>query len=212
MHSYRLSSLPSYGKWFVGLFALLMLCVCLWAGWLYTVEKGTLAAIDRLPAVGQNGAADSGNTDSELLPDEEAVLAPEWDTLHAGKEGVIDTQSSRELPSESDIEQTEDKQLMTLGHLRHNLGLAHTHINGQTLLFFALGLVFLFTSVADRLKTIVYILFGLSVIVHNIGLSGTGFSSLFDDLLAVSGVIILVLIAYMSLMVLAELLKEPKGG
>lgn len=94
--------------------------------------------------------------------------------------------------------------------LRHNLGLAHVHVNGQTLLFFALGSVFLFTTVRARTKKIVLGLFAVAILVHAIGLSGAGFYAVFDDILALSGLAILSLIAYMCLMIYVDLGRKRK--
>ncbi len=93
--------------------------------------------------------------------------------------------------------------------LKHNVKLAHTHINGQTLLFFAMGLVFLFTSAKPKIKKIVYCVFAVSVVVHNIGLTGDNFHWLFEEMVAVSGVLILVCIAYMAIVIYADLLTKP---
>jgi len=93
--------------------------------------------------------------------------------------------------------------------LKHNVKLAHTHINGQTLLFFAMGFVFLFTSVKPKIKKIVFWVFAISVIVHNIGLTGENFYWLYSELVAVSGVLILVSIAYMAIVIYADLLRKP---
>jgi hypothetical protein len=93
--------------------------------------------------------------------------------------------------------------------LKHNVKLAHTHINGQTLLFFAIGLVFLFTSVKPKSKKILFWIFAVSVVVHNIGLTGEHYHWLYDEMLAVSGVLILASIAFMALMIYMDLLKKP---
>ena len=92
--------------------------------------------------------------------------------------------------------------------LRHNLGLAHTHINGQTLLFFALGLVFLFTSVNSKTKKLALSVFGVAVFVHAVGLSGQHYHWFFDDILAVSGVALLVVIPYICFMIFVDLFKK----
>ncbi len=96
--------------------------------------------------------------------------------------------------------------------LRLNAGLAHTHINGQTLLYFVLGFLFLFTSTKDKIKKYVYWLFGITVFVHTVGLTGAGFFSIFDDLLALSGVALLVIIPYMCFLIIIDLFKlsEPQ--
>ncbi len=93
--------------------------------------------------------------------------------------------------------------------LKHNVKLAHTHINGQTLLFFAMGLVFLFTSAKPKIKKIIFWIFAVSVVVHNIGLSGENFHWLYYEMVAVSGVLILLCIAYMAIVIYADLLRKP---
>lgn len=93
--------------------------------------------------------------------------------------------------------------------LEHNVKLAHVHINGQTLLFFAIGLVFLFTSVKAKIKKTVLWLFGVSVFVHAIGLTGQHYHWFYDDILAISGFLILGSIAYMAFVIYVNLLEKP---
>ena len=91
----------------------------------------------------------------------------------------------------------------------HNVKLAHTHINGQTLLFFAIGLVFLFTSVKAKIKITALWVFAVSVFVHAFGLAGHHFHWFYNDLLAISGFLILGSIAYMSFVIYVNLLEKP---
>lgn len=88
--------------------------------------------------------------------------------------------------------------------------MAHTHINGQTLLFFAIGLVFLFTSVSPTTKRVIFWLFGVCIVLHVAGLTGQGTHWLWDDLLAVSGALMLIVIAYMALLIFVDLAKSPR--
>jgi hypothetical protein len=170
LESFQLSQLPGFAKLFVALFTCLMLLVCLWAVWLYTVEKGAIDP-DNLPA---------------YLNDNEQRELPGQIEVDRAAHGAAESERS---------------------HLRDNLGLAHTHINGQTLLFFAIGLVFLFVSVKPRIKKLVFWVFALAVVAHSIGLSGEGYHWFFDDLLAASGVVILVTIIYMALLIFVDLSK-----
>lgn len=140
--------------------------------------------------------------------------------IYAVEKGVIS--SDQELPAylsqekreQLEAAQAEGKTVIAIedfdgeSHLRHNLGLAHVHINGQTLLFFALGAIFLFTSVKKKTKKIVLWLFGSMIVVHTVGLSGQGFYTIFDDLLALSGVVLLLLIAYMCFHIYVDLGRE----
>jgi len=174
----RLSDLPSYGKVFVAIFTSLMLCVCLWAAFIYSVEKGMLDT-ERLPAY--------------LTVDDPSTADSSPEDYVCQEEAAHDADSGGEEPQ-----------------LRENVGLAHTHINGQTLLFFAIGFIFLFTSIPTKRKKIIYWLFGLSVLVHTIGLSGEGFHWFFDDILALSGVILIAVIAYMALIIYGDL-SIPRG-
>jgi hypothetical protein len=164
-----------------------------------------------------------------LAADSEAVLAPIWDSNFAGREVHVDSVSNiehfRETDSEMEAEAVEygyepdyglrgepfDVDDYEESDLRHNVGLAHTHINGQTLLYFALGFVFLFTGAPPRTKKIVYWVFGVAILCHAIGLSGQGFHWFFDDVLAVSGVTIVVVMAYMALVIFMDLGRKRRG-
>lgn len=106
---------------------------------------------------------------------------------------------------EIEHDQEEDDELE---QLEENVGLAHTHINGQTLLMFALGFIFLFTSQPPKRKKWTLGIFGCAILLHAIGLSGRGFYWLFDDMLAASGFTILAVMAFMSFAIYADLLKS----
>lgn len=217
---HALSTLPPVGKLFVAIFTTLMLLVCLWAVFIFYVDKGIIdedsvptyltRTMSGAPAPGEQALQE----DIEIITsDSDAVLAPIWDSTFAGSEATADSttldirfhQAERRMADES-IQSTQESEYDSHHeHLRRNVGLAHTHINGQTLLYFALGLVFLFTSTTIRIKKIVLWVFGVAIVTHAIGLSGEGFGSFFDDILAVSGVVILVVIAYMALLIYVDL-------
>ena len=207
-----LSSFPPIAKLFIGLFTTLMLLVCLWAAWMYTVEKGEGSEDATLANLTPQDEIDA------IAADSAAVLAPIWDSGHAGQglpldSGEIDTmEESADLVEGydgvgNDQEYSEEAE----SRLRHNLGLAHVHVNGETLLFFALGAVFLFTSVALWLKKLVLWVFAAMIVAHAVGLSGAGYHWVFDDILALSGVILLALIAYMCLMIYVDLGRKPSS-
>ncbi len=111
--------------------------------------------------------------------------------------------------SEDKTEAAETENGLDPEQFEHNVKLAHTHINGQTLLFFAIGFLFLFTSVKPKIKTTVLWVFGLSVFVHAFGLAGQHFHWFYDDILALSGFLILGSIAYMSFVIYVNLLEKP---
>jgi hypothetical protein len=126
--------------------------------------------------------------------------------------GLVDD-GTKPMYMQDDTEQIQESYEEHEGEsqLRHNAGLAHTHINGQTLLFFVLGFLFLFTSTKDKIKKYVYSIFGVAIFTHTVGLTGEYFHWFFDDLLALSGVTLLVVIPYMCLLIIVDLFKEPES-
>jgi hypothetical protein len=171
----QLSQFSPTGKLFVALFTTLMLAVCLWAVWIYTVERG--------------------GVDEDHLP---AYLIDESEETAQTPEQEIETVETHQ-PEEDE------------NRMEHNLGLAHVHINGQTLLFFALGAVFLFTSVSRRVKKTALWAFAGTIVLHTVGLTGEGYHWVFDDMLAISGVLMLLIIAYMCLRIYVDLGRKRKA-
>ncbi len=133
--------------------------------------------------------AERGEVDESNLP---AYLNPESD-------------EAAEIPNAKPEDESEEED-----RLKHNLELAHVHVNGQTLLFFALGAVFLFTSVSRKIKKLALWAFALTIVMHTVGLTGEGYHWVFNDMLAISGVLMLVLIAYMCFMIYVDLGQKRK--
>jgi len=228
MEQFRLQNLPSFAKLFVGLFTTLMLLVVAWSMFILYVDKGMVeegsrpdyydkwgAQIDT-PAISHSEKQAINDDIDAITEDEDAVLAPIWDSAVAGEELEIDsaTMESAFVDKERQVDQEasepETDSLSYYAQLRRNVGLAHTHVNGQTLLFFSLGLVFLFTSTPPRRKKLVLWIFAIAVLLHAIGLSGETFHWFFDDILAMSGVTLLVVIAYIAFLIYVDLAKSPK--
>lgn len=174
----RLSELPGYARIFVGIVTFLMLAVTFWVMLIYIAEKGQI---------------DAQNLPTYLSSEQEQRIRESMP-----KDSIIE---------KSAVTKNDERIISQSGksRWRSNLGMAHTHINGQTLLFFALGTLFLFTSVPAGRKKLVYLLFAGSILVHAIGLSGEGFHSIFDDLLAISGLLILLSMLYMSFSIYIDL-------
>jgi hypothetical protein len=222
LEAYRLSNLPPYAKLFVAIFTTLMLFVCLWAMWIYYEREGKVDA-DKIPAYLQKsdttsvelqGLAEQAQEElSEIASDTLAVRAPVWDTQTAGQETKIDSADIMRMARQAIAEdrEREANNEARESQLSRNLGLAHVHVNGQTLLLFAIGLVFLFSSATSGTKKVVYCAVGIAILTHAIGLSGEGFSGIFEDLVAISGVVMLALFAYMALRIYVDLGRRPSG-
>ena len=220
----RISQLSPTGKLFVAMFTTLMLAVCLWAVWIYTAERGEVDEA-RLPAYLIDESEEAVESEIEAIAaDSEAVQAPVWDMKHRGEEEPFDSTEIDSMMVRAGYEAADyEPEVETAppgGHaaeaeedlIEHNLKLAHVHVNGQTLLFFALGAVFLFTSVSARLKKTVLWLFAVVIVLHTVGLTGEGYHWVFDDMLAISGVVMLLLIAYMCLRIYVDLGRKRKAA
>ena len=184
LDSFHITTLPGYARWFVGTVTTLMLLVTLWVLFIYIAEKGTI--------------------DRDNLP---AYLSDEQEARIIGNQTPNET---GELSETSDIDKFPANEVRIYdaagkSRWRRNLGMAHTHINGQTLLFFALGSLFLFTSVPSKRKKLVYLLFASAIMLHAIGLSGEGIYPIFEDIMAISGLTILLMMLYMSMMIFVDL-------
>lgn len=222
IEQWRLSRLPGYARPFVALVTALMLAVCFWAVWIFYESQGKPDP-DNLPAYLNSSQPDVADLSDdarrdleEIRADSIAVLTPEWDSTVRGQERPIDTTILTQM-AESAAGHTGPDDYGAVSEsgehespFRENLGLAHTHINGQTLLYFVMGFLFLFTSATPRLKKTLYWVFGSAVLAHAIGLTGRGFHWAFDDLLAISGFTILATMAWMALLIFVELLKSPR--
>lgn len=215
-----LRNLPPYGKLFVGIFTSLMLLVCLWAVWIFYEARGKVGEGDvPLYMKNQSIVTDSAALHEELqkdieeiASDSEAVQAPVWDSIEAGEDYPLDSAEVTRIALMALAQQKEIDEANKLHEetdFRHNLGLAHTHVNGQTLLFFAIGFLFLFTSASPKTKKVTLWLFALCIVAHTAGLTGQGYSWVWDDLLAISGVLMLGVIAYMAFLIFVDLGKKP---
>lgn len=121
--------------------------------------------------------------------------------------GMVGPDDSPSYLKQGDAIENHDDELPSL---KHNIGMAHTHINGQTLLFFALGLLFVFSSASPKVKKVTLWLFGIGILFHAIGWTGRHYHWFFDDALAISGLVILVMISFMALHIFVALSGEMR--
>lgn len=239
LNDIKLRNLPSYGKLFVGMTTTLMLGVVLWSIFIFYVDKGLIdegtvplymqQQVDELtheddPVLYHEALGEEAEV---ILDDSLAELAPDWDSDFVEETVPIDSAEMVKKFEERDDELSGTEEAIVPDddafedddtieyydwkeHLRDNVGLAHTHQNGQTLLYFVMGLLLLFTSIKNKQKKILLWVFGIIIFTHTIGLSGEGFHWFFDDLLAISGVGLLLVIPFICFVIFAELLKEPE--
>jgi hypothetical protein len=235
LDKFRLNNLPGYAKVFVGLFTALMLVVAGWAAFLVYFEKVVEMdayyeeAYNEQPWDGDEISNDSDEMivdearqeDAGLLAeDSSAVLAPIWDSTFAGREVHVDSVSNLERFRQRDSEMSpgnespmDDNSDIDLyqeeKEFEGNIKLAHVHLNGQTLLFFAIGLVFLFTTVSSGLKKTLYWIFGPAVLLHLVGLAGQGYGEFYNIALIIAGTAILICIFIMAVLIFLDLARKP---
>lgn len=186
----RISGLPPYGKTFVGLFCILVLVVLVWMTMLGFLHAGL------------NGyhyedcLTDNTLKMEAMLATQKATVDPPWNDS-----GEVTENDSPLMPRDS-------------GHLsnwhifRNNLEWAIGHAGIQTLLFFALGLIFMFTAYSDKAKKRMYWTGFILITVHVIALSGCGFCLPANILVYTSGPLLLIVFAIMTIMILVNLKKK----
>ena len=206
MNNMSLSALPPIVKLMVGLVTALMVCVTLWVAFIYYVDKGMVTEEEAVPLYLKEEAREI------LEEDPEAVHQPIWDSTQMGEEEQLDTAALAKRLHEYWMKQERDADQIEpwRKQLRRNVGLAHTHINGQTLLFFVMSLFFVFSSATVRTRKVGLWLFAVSILTHAIGLSGETFHWLFDDLLVISGLMILASMLFMAYWIFISLGRTPK--
>ena len=196
-NNFNLTMLPPNGKLFVGLFTALMTAVFLWAGTLATIESGIFGNEEDQQAAVQ--AYDYQADMETIMADSEAVSAPNW--ADSGQEEPID---ENDLADFTPVQQPQS----TWEIFVENFKLSHVHLNGHTALFFALGVIFFFSTVPDKTKKLVYIVFGIAILVHAIGLAGLDSCIYGKILVYVGGAPLLASILYMVYRIFGDLRKR----
>ncbi|MCX6826123.1 MAG: hypothetical protein NTV06_02475 [candidate division Zixibacteria bacterium] len=194
---FNLTKLPPYGKVFVGLFVALMLAVTLWATTLALLESGLFGEVDTSDKAQQQ--YDYTSDIDAIASDSLAVTPPDW--VDSGQQEPI-------TGDDLDKFSTDSKSDWGLSKWVDNLKLSHVHLNGHTALFFALGLVFMFSTVSAKKKKIVYWIFAIGIILHAIGLIGLDYSIYAGILIFIGGVPLLASILYMVFKIFGDLRKK----
>lgn len=89
-----------------------------------------------------------------------------------------------------------------------NFKLGHTHLNGQSLVYFSLMVLFLMSSASERSKILWGVLFAIAIIMHTFGLFFMH-KEAFALLLRASGGLLALTIAVMCLYIFIDTLKRP---
>jgi hypothetical protein len=195
--NFNLTKLPPYGKVFVGMFTALMVAVFIWAGTLATIESGIFGNDED-----QKAAVDNYDYEADMetiTADSLAVSAPNW--ADSGQEEPIDGDDLGDFAANTDQKSTWDK-------FNDNLRLSHVHLNGHTALYFALGVIFLFSTATPGWKKLVYWVFGIGIMIHTLGLASIDTCPYGKVLTLIGGPPLLLSILFMVFIIFSDLRKK----
>ena len=191
---FSLAALPLHGKLFVALFTVLFLMVIIWSAVVAAINAGLLGDFENY---GDYEAA----TDIETaMADSEAVTAPDW--ADSGEQVPIRPEDTLKF------KEYEETQLPFSVRFKDNVEWALEHISTQALLYFALGLLFMFTSYSAKTKRFFFWTVAILIFLHVLGLTGHGFCWPANFLLYACGALILILMFVMGVMVLRNLKRK----
>jgi hypothetical protein len=91
-----------------------------------------------------------------------------------------------------------------------NFKLGHTHLNGQSLIYFSLIVLFLMTTASERSKILWGLLLAFSVMLHTFGLFFMH-KELFALLLRISGSLLALSITVMCAYIFVDTVKRPQA-
>lgn len=92
-----------------------------------------------------------------------------------------------------------------------NFKLGHTHLNGQSLVYFSLIVLFLMSTASERSKILWGVLLAFSVVLHTFGLFFMH-KELFALLLRISGSLLALSITVMCAYIFVDTVKRPQAG
>jgi len=92
-----------------------------------------------------------------------------------------------------------------------NFKLGHTHLNGQSLIYFSLIVLFLMSTASEKSKIVWGLLLALSIVLHTFGLFFMH-KDAFAMMLRFSGGLLALAVAVMSLYIFVDTVKGPKAA
>jgi len=205
-NDFNLTKLPPYGKTFVAFFALLVIFIVIWMSILGLMGIGFIGETDQYSAdytdQEQYLEYDAQTDINTIMSDDSAVTPPDWSD--SGEQEEIEPDDVDEF---EDYAEEQEDQLLWL-QFEGNMVEAIGHIGTQAVLYFAVCLLFGFTTYSAGLKKTFFMILGILLIGHLFGLSGKGLCWPADFLTYFCGPLILIIFFVMSLMILVNLKKK----
>ncbi len=223
LNDFNLSKLPGYGKLFVALYTLLVILVVIWMTILGAMEAGIIGDMgpydDEMELAGEYEPYDDNEDEEaaaaedydELLIEDSAVTPPQWgDSGEQEDIAMADTEMFAGPEEEEEYEEeyegyVEDEDITFWLHFNENMRAAIEHLSSQAMLFFGLGIFFLFSGYSKGTKKLFFWILGILIGLHLLGISGQGFCWPADLLTYSAGPLILIGFFIMGIMILAGL-------
>ncbi|UCD95091.1 MAG: hypothetical protein JSU69_03305, partial [Candidatus Zixiibacteriota bacterium] len=163
-----LGKLPPYGKLFVALFSVLVIIVVVWMLMVGAMEAGIVGFDESAYEEEWYDEYEFEMDVDEIMSDEEAVTPPDW--TDSGEQEPIEPEDIEKFE-----EEYEEEEYPFWLRFEDNAIRALEHIGSRAILYFAVGLIFMFTTYPAGAKKFFFWLLGILLILHVIGVTGHGF-------------------------------------
>jgi len=204
--NFNLTKLPPHGKLFVSLFCVLVLLVVGWMTVLGLMEAKILGA----PEFDEESAFEEYDAQADIQTialDDQAVTTPDWSD--SGDQEPIGPEDIDEYEEYAEEQFDEEEYALTFWEkFRENMEWSMGHLSTQTILFFALGFLFVLTTYSAGIKKLFIWLLAIFTIVHAFGIAGFEFCRPATMFTWIGGLLLLIIMFIMSLMILVNVRKK----
>lgn len=172
---------------------------------IYTMLMGSILVVALILSSWHHGLTSDKSIERKGVAGNAAVAPADPSAAMKAANKPDDGQSSG-VVIEADSEAVKVKALDWF--IYENFKLGHTHLNGQSLVYFSLIILFLWSSASEKMKILWGVLLAFSVVLHTFGLFFMH-KDLFAMLLRVSGGLLSVSITVMCAYIFVDTIKKP---
>ena len=174
---------------------------------IYTMLMGCVLVVALALSSWHHGLVTEKNIEKKG-PAASAPAAPKLDEAAAAKAAAKpDDGQSSGVMVEPDSDATV-KVKVTEWFIYENFKLGHTHLNGQSLIYFSLIILFLFSTASEKMKILWGVLLAIAVVLHTFGLFFMH-KDAFAMMLRFSGGLLALSVTVMCAYVFVDTIKRP---
>ncbi len=202
MKDFNLHKLPPCGKLFVGFFCIMVLLAMIWMAAVQVTESSLFVPYESEPYIDEDveGEAIEFEEDMDIT---DAETPPEWED--SGQQEEIGPEDTEYFEEEEPEEFEEDYEYSGWVQFIDNLQWSLMRLATFALLYFAVGLLFFFTTYSYKSKKFLYWFLGIFIILFVISILGYGFCWTAMYLTHFCGSVIAFLMFIMALLILVNL-------